>query len=341
MHTRASLLLLGLGLIGCEDGGEDTGVPDTGSDADTDVDTDADVDTGGPCQAGGNVDGHVTVVDGCASSPPPEVAFWTVLDGVTPCGGDTGGANWKDTRIGGAPVEDAAFHAWLDPDRYAVTTLWQKGYGCTGFQATPHDCAEVELLLDWYAGDWAPYLYLYPERPTRIRVGLGDPERVTLSDPTYPDAGWTVRAFPDGRLDTPEGSRDFLFYEIALDPSRFQYDEGWCVEGPQAQASIEAALLDWGFLAAEVEDFGRFWDGEFPEAAFLTVFPQVGATYPIRIDPRPDHVLRVEFVLEAGCRLVAPPVIEPVPRTGFHAAEWGLVLLEPLAQPGTLVPTWM
>ncbi|MBN1335864.1 MAG: hypothetical protein JXB39_07870 [Deltaproteobacteria bacterium] len=328
--------LLGLACLGCSGPEADTGTPDT------DVDTDTDTDVDDPCEAGGNVDGHVTVVEGCASSPPPEVAFWTVQDGVTPCGGsDTGGSDWKDQRVGSVLVEDDDFHAWLDEDRYAVTALWQKGYGCTGFQTFPETCAEVELVLDWYTGDWAPYLYLYPERPTRVRVGLGDPERVTLSDPPYPDTGWTVRAFPDGRIETPEGERDFLFYEIALDPTRFQYDEGWCVEGRHAQASIEAALVDWGFLPTEVGDFAGFWDGEFPEADLLTVYPQVGATYPIRLDPRPDHFLRVEFVLEAGCRDVTPPGIEPMPRQGFHAAEWGLVLLDPLAQPGALVPTWM
>ncbi len=166
-----------------------------------------------------------------------------------------------------------------------------------------------------------------------MRVKLFDPERLLAADPPYPPGGWELLAHPDGRLATAEGPRDKLFYELALDPTAFQYAQGWCTTGAQAQASIEAAMLDLGFLPHEIADFATFWDPSFPDASTLTVYPQLRSLYALPIEPAPDRLLRTLFVLERGCREVQAPDLEPMARTGYHAAEWGVVILRGLDQP--------
>jgi hypothetical protein len=99
-------------------------------------------------------------------------------------------------------------------------------------------------------------------------------------------------------------------------------------------------MADMGFLANEIDDFADFWDPEFPGADRLTIYPQTRRLYRLPIDPTPDHMLRALFVLEPGCRSVTPPDLRRVKRSGYHAAEWGLVLLPGLEQPDVLVETW-
>ena len=164
--------------------------------------------------------------------------------------------------------------------------------------------------------------------------------RITESEPRYPVDGWKVTALPDGRLITPAGVRDFLFYELNAETSRFQTDAGWCVRGGAAQASIEEAMDDMGFLPNEIADFSEAWDPEFPAADWITVYPQVDTLTGLRVDPQPENMLRAWFVVADGCRPVEAPVIERVDRVGYHAAEWGLAFAGNLEKPTVVVEGW-
>jgi hypothetical protein len=199
-------------------------------------------------------------------------------------------------------------------------------------------CTEVVLEVGAWANDDAPNVYLYPEEPTMVRVSVESPRSITQSDPPY-DQGWEVLAEPDGRLTGPFGERDFLFYELISPLSRLQRTEGFCVEGPLALVSMEALMEEAGFLPDEIADFSAFWDAEFQSASVLTIYPQVDLPG-LRIRPRPDHLLRLWFAVRQGCQVVDEPEIPRVERTGFHAAEWGVVVLPPLDGADVVVMGW-
>ena len=146
-----------------------------------------------------------------------------------------------------------------------------------------------------------------------------------------------MAAWPDGRLDTAVGQRDYLFYEMNYELARFQSERGWCVQGALAQQSIEDAMADLGFLSNEIEDFSTAWDGEFPEAPWMTVYPQFDGLASLVIDPAPDSLLRAWFVVTEGCRSVEPAEFPQVERFGYHAAEWGVAFARPLERPTVVV----
>jgi hypothetical protein len=277
---------------------------------------------------------------GCAESPLPEtVDIYTIAEGTTVCADhdeywyDTGWEDWHDTLVEEAVVdEEGYFSGHVEPGEYGVSAEVGPCEACEGIEI-PFDvpgCTEVELVLSNPPEVDAPNVYLYPEVPTRVRVRLpGLARQITAADPPYPQ-GWDVLAHPDGYLQTPWGGRDYLFYELGhfTDYTR---DEGWCVDGRFAVDDMATALEAMGFLPQEVADFVDFWDAGWTVRRPVTVYPQLENLPPLRIEPPPDNLARVWFVVEDGC---APGLVEPelpvFPRSGYHAAEWGLAVMPPL-----------
>ena len=306
---------------------------DTDADADADADSDADADADTDADTDANLKGEI-IHNPC--SPPSTVAIWSVLTGEAACDPalDTGGTEWKDAKVAEPGVSySSTFEAELPAGEYGVIGCTGGCYGCAPFTIGEGEISEVDLYMDYTEGDWAPYLYLYPEVPTAVDVRLFDRDRLLAAEPAYPPEGWQVVAHPDGTLETAEGPKGFLFYELALDPTAFQYAQGWCAAGHQAQATIEHAMKDMGFLPAEIADFAEFWDPVFPDSAQLTIYPQTRSLYALPIQPAPDSLLRALFVLQPGCRSVTPPAFERADRSGFHAAEWGVVISRGLDEP--------
>jgi hypothetical protein len=214
----------------------------------------------------------------------------------------------------------------VDPGDHGVLATEGACYACVPVTLVDGSCPIVDVAMDWHETADKPNVYLYPPRPTVVNVSIAHPERLTADDPTYGDDGWSVTAFPDGRLRTSEGSRDFLFYERSIEVDRFQHEEGFCVPGRQAVAAMEDHLAALGFLPNEIANFQEAWDADLPRAGWMTVYPQTEHLPALRIEPRPDVVLRAWYLVEAGCQPVREPVVTPVERTGFHAAEWGVIL---------------
>lgn len=306
---------------------------DPGPDSDTAVDTDR------VYTDESNLCGHV---DRPAGAPPASGVYVVeVLEGQTACwGGDTGGPGWWGDVVA-EPIPDGdAFEATVPPGYYGVEVYTASDYGgCAAADvADLSTCsADIVVTLSEQVSSDKPNVYLYPTERTDVSVRLPAWRRITESDPRYPIDGWRVTAWPDGRLQTPVGDRDFLFYEMNYDVSRFQEEQGWCVQGPLAQLSIESAMGDLGFLPAEIHDFSTGWDGEFPETPWMTVYPQLDDLATLHIDPAPDSLLRAWFYVVPGCHAVEPAVLPQVVREGFHAAEWGVAFGSPLKAPEVVV----
>lgn len=272
-----------------------------------------------------------------------EVFVATVADGQTACvGGDTGGPGWIGEIVDEPELVDDTFQATVEPGTYGVEVVAGMYAGCGGVEVPDASTCAGELLVElgYSVPVDKPNVYLYPERPQDVRVAIPAWKKITESDPRYPVDGWKVRAFPDGRLATKAGPRDYLFYELAWDPTRFQTAEGWCVPGALAQATIEDAMADLGFLDNEIRDFSDAWDADFPEAEWMTVYPQVDDLSALVVEPPPDELLRAWFLVADGCEEVVPPQLAATPRVGYHAAEWGIAFRQPLFRDEILVEGW-
>lgn len=284
-----------------------------------------------------------TVIRDAGEPEATGVSVLEILEGETPCTQDSGGGGWWGDLVAEPELDGDSFQAEVPVGTYGVEVYTGADYGgCAEVEVpdTTTCAADIEIELEETIYVDKPNVYLYPEVRTPVRVGIPDWRHITESDPRYPVDGWRVMANPDGRLDTPAGKRDFLFYEMSFDPDRFQYEEGWCVAGRHAQASIEDAMADMGFLDNEIADFVDAWDASFPEAKFMTVYPQFDGLTRLNVEPVPENLLRAWFVVTDGCAKVRAPELPDVERVGYHASEWGVSFLEPLDRPTVLVEGW-
>lgn len=279
-----------------------------------------------------------------------EVAVNSVRDGHLACedfgiydtgGYDTGEAWWDEVVATPEPDGDH-FEATVDPGAYGVEVYGGDYAGCGAVEVLDETACsgEVEVELIEYVPVDKPNVYLYPEQPSSIEVRIPAWQRITESDPRYPVDGWRVRAWPDGSLDTVAGRRDYLFYELVMDPAQLQAEAGWCVDGALAQATIEDAMADMGFLPNEISDFSDAWDADFPSAEDMTIFPQIERLPALRIDPPPEALLRAWFLVTDGCHADRAPELPQVARDGYHAAEWGIAFQAPLVRDEIIVDGW-
>ncbi len=259
------------------------------------------------------------------------------------------------------PNPDARVYAWADalPEPveavtdadgvYSLTvppmTLYIEAYtyeGCWSIstEVTTEECETSTVDIEIRDCDIAdkPNLYVYPEAdtPMTVRIDLDPRQRIVAAIPDYPKRGWQGIAHVDGTW-TPRGMLErepFLFYEVSLVPwqSRsLQREVGWCIPvGGEAAVSIMAELLgEYGFNAAEREDFVEGWIHDLPPADSYAVYPQLDVEPMAHIVMSPAlPVDRVWFVVDdgAGCHPMWAPEVVPFDRTGGHAVEWGVIL---------------
>lgn len=329
-------MLLFLHLLACPESTTDGEVPD---------------DTGTPQDSTNPTYNPDSTVCGTVRSPdcgelPEFVEIWSIVAGESACadeGWDSGGAGaeWRDELIASLHVSGSGiWEAQLPAGEYAVTTSGGGCQDCRAFEVTEaasDECVAVDLITEEQVTADAPNVYLYPEQAVNLWVGVATPARITAAEPAYPRGGWKVWAEPDGRLHSAAGEFDYLFYELAMQRRDFQYEAGWCVDGAIAQATIEDALFDMGFTGPEVEDFRDYWDAVWPSAERVGIYPQIDRLPGLFVEPRPDTLVRAWFVVDDTCRATEWPELPMVERTGFTAAEWGVVILPPLPR----VSGWM
>ncbi len=252
---------------------------------------------------------------------PDEAELWS--GGGDPCDRDTGQPLTLEQSV---PVDGNHFEATAAPGAYGVLVQSDGFRGCaTATVGSDVACdASVTVTMEPYVAAKKPNLYLYPDSSMAVDVRLLNPSAIVASDPVHGGDGWRVTASPGGMLRTAAGPRDFLFYEVAWDPRRFQVEEGWCVDGAQAQASMEDAMRQLGFSGAEIADFEAAWDGVFPAYPRVTVYPQFSDLARLSITPAPDSFLRAWFYVVPGCRSPHHAELPSFAPRGFVATEWGV-----------------
>jgi hypothetical protein len=175
-----------------------------------------------------------------------------------------------------------------------------------------------------------PNIYLYPNAACSLSVSLDFPNggSVLQSLPTYAN-GWNVFAEPSGKIN---GQYDYLFYE-SKNPDLYQYDAGWIVARDTLSSFFTRTLLAAGFLQNEKNDFIDYWIPRLIDFPYYIIYPQqrndIDKTIRLRISPSPDKQLRMFFVIRGSSSpndALLSPNIPECERTGFVAAEWGVIL---------------
>ena len=137
-----------------------------------------------------------------------------------------------------------------------------------------------------------PAIYLYPEKPTKLRVVLDPAGELTVSDPPYdPKTGWEITAYPNGTIIptandpkilskplpsvilnliqnlyrsqvelgmTKKSTYPYLFYEANLDQV-FIKPEGFNVPGSDLVKFFGETLPKLGLNQKETQDFIDYW----------------------------------------------------------------------------------
>lgn len=173
-----------------------------------------------------------------------------------------------------------------------------------------------------------PVVYLYPTTQTLVNVKVG--ADVTVSEPLYTVGGWkNVLARPDGQLTYQGKVYDSLFWEGQGSGSYPGITSGTVVKRIDAAATIRRQLAEQGLNAKETNDFMAFWESKIPNKPYIRLTwlntEQMNALAPLRVNPKPNTVIRVFLDMDSFDAPISLPVqkLTKVERKGFTVVEWG------------------
>lgn len=190
---------------------------------------------------------------------------------------------------------------------------------------------ELRVSFHEYEGEMAkPVIYLYPPTVQQVHVTVAPRGGVTVSDPPYGD-GWSVKATPEGVLQTGDGrTHPYLFWESGLHERPLPLKEGAVVARAQVRAFLDEALRTLGLSRGEADDFTAYWLPLMTRSAFVAVRfatpDEIHEAAPLVVTPAPDTVIRVlmDFrPLDAPVKLPTQRLVPAPARKGFVVVEWG------------------
>jgi len=176
-----------------------------------------------------------------------------------------------------------------------------------------------------------PVIYLYPQTDTQVLVQVG--ANITVSEPLYPQNGWTVLAHPSGLLDYQNNVYSNLFWEGTGHGIYANHaGEGFVVAQSKLISTVISQLKQQGLNNQEVQDFMDFWQPKLPNTPFVRLTwlstDDMNMLAPLSVNPRPNTVIRVFLEFEGLDRFVylKPQKLSTPTRVGFTLIEWGGLL---------------
>ncbi len=179
--------------------------------------------------------------------------------------------------------------------------------------------------------DLKPVIYLYPEEPTEVTVNLQYNGELTYTYPTY-DYGWSVTAYPDGKIIDDGDEYSYLFWEGISD---VQYDlsRGIVVAGVDTEDFLREKLAFMGLLPHEYNEFIVYWVPLMKNNAYNLISFQ-GDIYTgnakLDISPTPDSLLRVFMAYKPLDSFIEieEQQLSSFEREGFVVVEWGGAIVD-------------
>lgn len=207
-------------------------------------------------------------------------------------------------------------------DSYGVV-FWKDAYGST---------------IVYMNSDWAPQtecgkpvVYLYPEKEMQVSVEVG--AKITKSEPDY-GYGWTVTAYPNGRLSNSSGTYPYLFWEGLGFGNYPAINSGTVVKRTDVQMTIETQLSQIGLTSKEISDFEEFWLPKMPNKPYIRLTwlqnEEMNELAPLRISPAPKSLIRAFLDFQGYDNKIDLPAQKLISykRDGFTAVEWGGLLVK-------------
>ena len=180
-----------------------------------------------------------------------------------------------------------------------------------------------------------PVIYLYPEKEQEISVKVSPTGGFTKTEPEY-GAGWNVIADPLGRIKNIADGKTYpyLFWEGNSDEIYQTSKFGFVADRDGLESLLNEKLVLLGLNQKEIGDFKEFWLHkllvENKPYYFITFVPQkkIDVMAPLKINPRPDTVIRVMMDWKGLDEKIDAPgfEIKTPERKGFTAVEWGGML---------------
>lgn len=179
-----------------------------------------------------------------------------------------------------------------------------------------------------------PVIYLYPLVTTLVDVRVKVPGKIIVSDPLYPDNGWTnVLAYPNGSLVYKNQSYSELFFESDVDKVNAP-DNGMVIAKKDLLEKLTDVTRRLGLRGIEQAEFLEYWLPELNklDAPFI-LFSVIDPVEKERIDhveitPKPDTF--IAFIAYFKPLNSIPTDLKPLElpanppkRIGFTAVEWG------------------
>ena len=194
----------------------------------------------------------------------------------------------------------------------------------------------IAIFLWGFAGvtqaTFKPVIYLYPQTKQLVSVELNYNGKIIVDYPKYDELkkGWTVTAFPDGKIVDSDGKEySYLFWEGTPEKDvKYNLNTGFIVKGDDTVEFLQNILPQFGLTPKEYNEFIVYWypvmknnkynlihfaDKEYTDNAILN------------INPKPNSILRVFMVFKPLNNKVEvePQEIKPFVRNGFTVVEWG------------------
>lgn len=176
-----------------------------------------------------------------------------------------------------------------------------------------------------------PVVYLYPEKAQNIELSLDFDGKLTATYPEYRN-GWSVFAYPDGKLINSADGREYsyLFWEgVRSDEAAYDWHEGFVVAGADTASFLQEKLAQMGLTPKEYNEFIVYWMPKMQDNAYNLIHFANQEEYAdharLSIEPQPDSVLRAFMVYKPLDEKISiePQEIEPFVRKGFSVIEWG------------------
>lgn len=189
----------------------------------------------------------------------------------------------------------------------------------------------VQAIMGVYTSfSLKPIIYLYPEKEQQISVELGYPEKLECVYPKYENS-WEVLAKPNGDLTDIKTGRNLyaLYWEGRNDTKTSKFTEGFCIKSENVAEFLEEKLAVLGLTEREAEEFIVYWLPKLEKNKYNLIrfetMEQIEENMPLKIQPKPDTIIRVMMDFKGSNRYVELPEqqLKTPERKGFVAVEWG------------------
>lgn len=177
-----------------------------------------------------------------------------------------------------------------------------------------------------------PVVYLYPKTIQKVNVQLDYNGTIFADYPDYDPVqkGWTVTAFPDGKIINKDGKEySYIFWEgTPAAPIEYDLSTGFVVRGQDTKVFLQNTLAQMGLTPKEYNEFIVYWYPLMKDNAYNLIHfaeKQYTDQAPLTITPTPDAILRVFMVFKPLQEKISikPQTIKSFVRKGFTVIEWG------------------